>query len=138
MSLVLYWDTSAVLSALLQDGHTLKARAWLEPTNVHLMSSLTGAEFHACVARLGRDGHLTPAQEETLLATLEKGPWRRVALTPDWKYFRQGASKDRLRGADLWHLALASTLCRELPTLKLLTYDQGLQNAALRVGLGLS
>lgn len=54
MSAVLYWDTSAVLSALLQDGHTQEAPAWLEPKNTHLISSLAGAEFHACVVTFDR------------------------------------------------------------------------------------
>ena len=49
---VIYWDTSAVLSALLQDVNSAAASAWLARDAVHLVSSLAGAEFHACIARL--------------------------------------------------------------------------------------
>jgi hypothetical protein len=42
---VYYWDTSAVLSALLQDIHSQEALDLLEREAVHLTSTLTGAEF---------------------------------------------------------------------------------------------
>ena len=44
--------------------------------------------------------------------------------------------KHSLRGADLWHLAAAMTLKRELPELWLMTFDQRLKTAAELEGIG--
>lgn len=41
------------------------------------------------------------------------------------------ASKWPLRGADLWHLAAAKTLQKDLPELTVLTFDNRLYVAAL-------
>ena len=41
------------------------------------------------------------------------------------------ASKWPLRGADLWHLATAKTLQKDLPELTVLTFDNRLYVAAL-------
>jgi hypothetical protein len=40
-----------------------------------------------------------------------------------------------LRGADLWHLATADTLRRELPDLKVITFDSRLAVASQGIGL---
>ena len=40
-----------------------------------------------------------------------------------------------LRGADLWHLAAADTLRRELPDLKVITFDSRLGVASQGIGL---
>ena len=132
---MVYWDTSAVLSALLQDIHSNEARAWLSRDVVHLVSSLAGAEFHASLARLHREGHLTPLQSTATAQAYEQGPWRRVSLSPDPNLFEPLASKFRLRGADLWHLAMAMTLRSELPELMLLTFDVVLRTAAIEENL---
>jgi hypothetical protein len=42
-----------------------------------------------------------------------------------------------LRGADLWHLALAKTLQADLPELGLVTFDEALAEAAVGEGLSL-
>lgn len=133
---LMYWDTSAVISVLLQDIHTADARNWLTKNPVeHLTSGLTSAEFHACIARLEREGHLTaPLADATILA-FEQGPWRRLDAVPDPTILWPLARRSQLRGADLWHLALAVTLKRDLPEITLLTYDSALGIAALAEGL---
>lgn len=130
-----YWDTSAVLSAFLQDVHTPLARDWLEQSAVNLVSSLTGSEFHACLARLERDGHLTTPLAEATIKAFDHGPWRRIDLSPDWRFYRDLAVRYRLRGADLWHLAVVLSLRQDLPTIKLLTFDVAMQTAATEEGL---
>lgn len=56
-------------------------------------------------------------------------------MDPDWTCFPQLAERQRLRGADLWHLALALTLRQDLPELVLLTFDDTLQTAAVAEGI---
>ena len=135
MSGVLYWDTSAILSSLLQDVHTSEARGRLRSDQVHLASSLAGSEFHACLARLERDGHLSPSATDATAEAFAQGPWRRLTLIPDAGLFRPLASRPHLRGADLWHLALTVSLRTELPEITLLTYDSALRSAAVAEGL---
>ena len=132
---VVYWDTSAVLSALLSDIHTARARAWLARDAVHLVSTLTGAEFHACVARLRREGHLAPPLAEATVQAFEQGPWRRILTGPDPDLFWPLSCRSRLRGADLWHLALAVSLQKDLPEIVMVSFDAMLHAAAVSEGL---
>ena len=132
---VLYWDTSAVLSALLADSHSRQARRLLTPADVHLVSSLTSAEFHAVLARLEREGHLAPVLSEAASSAYNTGPWRRVTTGPDPAALRPLAVRWPLRGADLWHLALARRLRAQIPELELLTFDMALRGAARGEGL---
>jgi hypothetical protein len=39
---IAYWDTSAILSVLLKDDHTEKARKWANKEGPHLMSTVAG------------------------------------------------------------------------------------------------
>lgn len=63
------------------------------------------------------------------------GPWRRLTLQPDRSGIEELATRWPLRGADLWHLATASTLSRELPELQLFTFDSHLALASRGTGL---
>lgn len=132
---IVYWDTSAVLSCLIQDAHSHEARRWLTGDAVHLVSSLAGAEFHACIARLLREGHLTPPLAQATVQAFEQGPWRRITTGPDPELFWSLSCRHRLRGADLWHLALAITLQHDLPEMEMLTFDTMLAEAARLEGL---
>ncbi len=48
------------------------------------------------------------------------------------------AARWRLRGAGVWHLAVAKTLQRDLPELTMATYDAALRAAAMGEGLATS
>jgi predicted nucleic acid-binding protein len=63
------------------------------------------------------------------------GPWRRLNLSPEWEDIAQLSEKWNLRGADLWHLATAKSIQREIPELCLLTLDERLRKAAAGEGL---
>ena len=67
-----------------------------------------------------------------------QGPWRRVDTAPEWDEVQQLASRWPLRGADLWHLAVARRLAGVLPELVLLTFDRRLLEAAVGEGMGTS
>lgn len=101
------------------------------------MSTLSYAEVSAVVARLERDRTLPPVLADTARELLRAGPWRRLHLQPDWTGIDELALRWPLRGADLWHLATATTLARELPEARVFTFDARLGAAAEGLGLAL-
>lgn len=132
---VVYWDASAVLSALMEDGSSRTAHACAGSSGVHLVSSLTLAEVHAVISRLRRENLLPDLLARAALESLETGPWRRLRLVPEEDDIRQLAARHALRGADLWHLAAVKTLAGELPEVRLLTFDHRLAAAVAAEGL---
>ena len=132
---VVYWDTSAILSALLQDSHSDEARKWIEKSGLHLMSTLSFAETHAVLARIRREKLLADVLVNAARESLKLGPWNRLNISPQWSDIEDLAFEWNLRGADLWHLATARTVQREIPELLLLTFDDRLRFVASGVGL---
>lgn len=132
---VIYWDTSAVLSVLIADAHSTKATAAAHRSATHLISTLGYAEGFAVVARLEREGSLPTALADAARDVIVNGPWRKLALQPDWQSIEALASRWPVRGADLWHLATAETLRRELPELKMITFDARLGMASQGIGV---
>ena len=126
---VIYWDSSAVLSVLFKDQHSGKALAFAKKEGLHLISSLGFAEVYAVIARLGREGFLADILIQAACEVLETGPWRRIFVSPQWELLKVLPRRWPLRGADLWHLAMAVTLKKEIPELFLLSFDNRL-NAA--------
>ncbi|MDQ7859067.1 MAG: PIN domain-containing protein [Armatimonadota bacterium] len=127
---VLYWDSSAVLSLLFQDAHSRRAAAAVRKSAVHLLSTLAWAEVHAVIARARRERALADVLIDAAREALDRGPWRRANISPEWGMVREMASRWALRGADLWHLCAAKTLKADLPELELLTFDARLRAAA--------
>jgi len=72
---------------------------------------------------------------DAAVEVLEGGPWRRVNNSPAWKMMMKLSNKWPLRGADLWHLAMAKTIQDHLPELRLLTYDSRLKVAVQGEGM---
>ena len=134
---VVYWDASAVLSVLIADGHSARATAAARRPGTHLISTLCSAEVSAVLARLERDRTLPTVLADAARELVRNGPWRRLTLQPDWASIDDLATRWPLRGADLWHLATAVTLSRELPELRLITFDSRLTLASSGAGLAL-
>ena len=132
---VVYWDSSALLSALFTDNHSKRAKKWADTEGVHFVSTLAYAEVCAVVARLQRERYLTRTLTDAAHEILDAGPWRRIYTQPDWVLMRTLSTKWPLRGADLWHLCTAKRLGREFPELKLLSFDKRLNAAAKAEGL---
>ncbi len=132
---VIYWDTSAVLSVLFKDSHTDKARMYLSEEGVNFISTLAYSETCAVIARMQREQILADILVKASFESLEGAFWRRLNIWPDWKIVPHLSKKWPLRGADLWHLATAKSLQKELPELFLLTFDNRLQKAAQGEGL---
>jgi len=135
-SVVVYWDTSAILSLLCKDAFSPLALSWAEVEGIHLMSTLAWAESHAVIARMHKEGVLSNQSREYIGDALRQGVWRRMNGLPDWDTTQRLGQKWSLRGADLWHLAAAKSLQQDLPELMLLTFDEKLQVAAQKEGLG--
>ena len=132
---VIYWDASAILSALVEDGHTDQAQEWLKKRGAHVVSTLSYAEVLAVFERLRRSGVVSEKLVDRSLEGLERGPWQRLDLQPDWGDIRSLASQWSLRGADLWNLSTAMGLRREIGEMTLLTFDKRLRLAAQGAGL---
>jgi predicted nucleic acid-binding protein len=132
---VIYWDASAILSALVEDDHTDQAQEWLKKRGAHVVSTLSYAEVLAVFERLRRSGVVSEKLVDRSLEGLERGPWQRLDLQPDWGDIRSLASQWSLRGADLWHLSTAIGLRREIGEMILLTFDKRLRLAAQGAGL---
>jgi len=132
---VIYWDASAILSALVEDDHTDQAQEWLKKRGAHVVSTLSYAEVLAVFERIRRSGVVSEKLVDRSLEGLERGPWQRLDLQPDWGDIRSLASQWSLRGADLWHLSTAMGLRREIGEMTLLTFDKRLRLAAQGAGL---
>ena len=133
--LVIYWDASAILSALIEDKHSSEAQYWVAKEGIHFISTLSYSEVYAVLHRIQREERMTKEHIRVALKTLGNGPWRLLNITPHWPIIRKLSSKWSLRGADLWHLATAKTLKTQLPELTLLTFDLHLREAARGEGL---
>ena len=134
---VIYWDASAVLSALFTDSHSEEAKRWSTAKGVHFISTLAFTEVTAVISRMRREHILVDTLSQAAFEVLDDGPWRRISSLPDWKSIRSLSVKWPLRGADLWHLATARSLLREFPELFLLSFDKKLKKAAEGESLGM-
>lgn len=135
MRYAVYWDASAVISSLLDDAHTSDALAWLHKDCAHLMSSLAYAETCSILSRLFRDKAVTEKKMDVALESISSAPWLRLKMSPGWDEISEAARRWNLRGAALWHLAMALTLRRRgRSDLKMLTFDDRLRRAANDAG----
>lgn len=132
---VFYWDTSALLSYFFTDIHSATAQRRAATKGVHLVSSLAHAEACAVIARMTREGIIDAAAAESVEAAMTEGCWRQLNGLPDRTTVAALAQKWPLRGADLWHLALAVSLQTELPELQLISFDERLSQAATGEGI---
>jgi len=132
---VIYWDSSAVLSALFTDSHSQAAQKWSVAEGVHFVSTLAFAEISAVIHRMNREGLITKTLSRAAFGVLDDGPWRRISTWPEWKIIRSLSGKFPLRGADLWHLAAAKSMQAEFPELFLLSFDKRLKTASESEGL---
>ncbi len=128
--IVVYWDASAVLSALLIDEHSLDAQKWANRSGHHFLSHLSYSEVLAVLSRIRRERDMAEVLVAAAGEVLESGPWRWLHIVPQWTIIKNLSNKWPLRGADLWHLSAAKGLQEHFPELHLLTYDSRLKAAA--------
>ena len=113
--LLIYWDSSAILSALFSDTHSDTAKKWADEAGLHFISTLAYAEVSAVIARMKKEQVIAETLVNAAFEVLDQGPWRRIYTLPEWEIVRALSTRWTLRGADLWHLAMATTLRKELP-----------------------
>ncbi len=130
-----YWDSTAILATLFRDRHSDEASRRARGSGVYFLSTLAWAEVQAVIARIERERALAKVLVAAAREALEAGPWRRLNAVPDWKLVQDLSSKWPLRGADLWHLAVAKSLQSELPELTFLSFNARLARAAQGEGL---
>ena len=128
--IAIYWDASAILSIIFQDANSETARTWIESDAVHFVSSLAYAEVCAVLARLQKLKVLSDVLISAGYDLLNRDPWRRISVNPDWQAFQTLSELRSLRGANLWHLVAALKLRIDFPELMLLTFDKKLEAAA--------
>lgn len=126
---VVYWDGSAVLSALVRCASSERALAVLRQPAVHLLSTLAWTETSAELGRLTREGALTEDERRRAREMLARGPWRLTYAYPE-RRFLDDPAEDTLGAAARWHLATARTLARQLPELRVLSFRARLREAA--------
>jgi predicted nucleic acid-binding protein len=127
---VIYWDSSALLSFLFKNGYSEKILEMARHKGVHLLTTLAIAEAYTIISHIQRHELLSEVLVESLFDMLEKGFWSRLNVVPDSKALKELACKWPLEGSGLWHLATAKTLQREFPELMLLTVDKKLARAS--------
>lgn len=132
---VVYWDASAVLARLFAEENSPEAERWTHTPGVHYVSSLGYAEIQAVIGRVQRERRLADVLVEAAQEALRTGPWRAMFLSPPWRLIDQLARRHPLRGADLWHLAVAMAMREEVGGIILLTFDHALAEAARAEGL---
>lgn len=132
---VIYWDSSAVIPVLFEEPKTAEARVLATNPAIHLLSSLAWAEIQATLTRAVREKRVATALVHATDEVLLRGPWRRVYAIPSWGLIRTLSRTWPLRGADLWHLALAKTLKAEIPEMAFISFDENLAEAAMGEGL---
>lgn len=130
INLAVYWDSSAILSALFKDKHSEEAIHWAGREGIHLVSTLACAEVCAVISRIRRERLLANVLVDAAFEAFETGPWRKLFIWPDYEDLKFLASRWPLRGADLWHLATAKKLQRDIPELTFLSFDNKLNTSA--------
>lgn len=132
--LSIYWDASAVLSALVKDSHSDAALKWTEKEGLHFVSTLAYAEVLSVLDRMERERILTKVLVQSAVQAFMEGPWRFLTLGPAREQMDSLRGKYSLRGADFWHLSLARTLKREIPDLIILSFDGKLKEVGEKEG----
>jgi predicted nucleic acid-binding protein len=133
--MVIYWDTSAILSILVEDEHSAKAIKIEKQKGIHLASTLCFAETYAVLKRMNHENVLTDVLYASVLESIENSVIRKINVQPDWKIIQKLSTRYVLKGAYLWHLAAVKTIQPELPEVLILSFDKQLSNAAKKEGI---
>lgn len=136
--MILYAESSAVLSWLLGEADGALVRSVMASASVVFASRLTAAESERALARLEAEGILKGPEAVVLRETLSRA-------TSHWIRYEIGASVlsrvgrafpiEPIRTLDAIHLATALELRAAEPRLKIVTLDRRIRANAERLGL---
>jgi hypothetical protein len=133
-----FWDSSALIPLLVDEVASAGARALLDADHDVAAAWTTEIECASAVARLLREGRLTPDAEDAVLSKLARTARRWMVAEPT-ETMRRGALRlvrvHNLRAADALQLAAALTFAEGHPaSLPLVSLDDRLVDAARREG----
>ena len=131
----LYVETSALVRALV-GSDTAVASAMREATDL-VTSALTGLEAARAIARLRRDGHLSPAGERDSLrrlAEFERSAGTRSIDDEVLRAARREFPAEPVRSLDAIHLATLSLLDAAEEQIAVLSTDRRVRENALAMG----
>lgn len=135
--MILYAETSAVLSWLLGERAGRSARPLLSQASAVVASELTGLECHRALSRWTALGRLPEVDAAVLRSRLSRGMarWTRFPITGD-VVERAGLPfpEEPLRALDAIHLASALLGRRAQPELQLLSLDDRVRRSAEALG----
>lgn len=93
-----YWDASAILSALLKDEHSKGAQKWANRSGHHFLSHLSYSEVVAVLSRIRRERDMAEILVDAAGEVLENGPWRRLYIVPQGTLSRSYPINGRSEG----------------------------------------
>ncbi len=134
-----FWDSSALVHLLCDQGRTRDARAFLKDHPKMVVWWGSNAECASALARLERDGEITAKQVAASLSILATLRSRWFEVVPTEELLQRAMRLPRLHAvcaADAFQLA-AALVARGERNMGFLTCDERLGDSALREGFEL-
>ena len=129
-----YWDTSALLTLLVTQAGSSRARAVSRKMPHLVVWWGTAVEIRSAVARIVREGAVTPKGAVQALVRLEalRARWDEVEPSDPVRRLAEGFPETRgLRAGDAFQLAAALVWCKERPSHRpFVSFDNALAAAA--------
>ena len=134
--MIVYLDTSSLIKLYVAEEESAVVRTLVAGAAVVATSVLAYPEARSALARLRREGVLTPAEQARAKANLDQDWGGFLALPVDaiWRQAGDLADRHGLRGADSIHLAAYLSLVgrEEGLTVRFSSFDERLNLAARR------
>jgi predicted nucleic acid-binding protein len=135
-TLILYLDTSSLIKLYVEEEGSAAVREQVAGAAVVATSTLAYPEARSALARLGREGGLSGAEQARAKADIDRD-WSSLLTVPVEKVWRQAgdlAERHGLRGADSTHLAsfLALIAMMAPSPVQFSSFDGRLSHAAER------
>ena len=136
--MVIYAESSAVLSWMLGEAEARDVVRCLRSAEVVLSSHLTIAECARALVRLEQDGSLSPRAASRRRALLDDAARSWSILVPVARVWERAGAPfpvEPVRTLDALHLTLAEKAARERPDLAVLSRDRRIRENAVALGL---
>jgi predicted nucleic acid-binding protein len=138
--LILYLDTSALVKLYVDEQDRDVVRAAVSGAELLTVSMVGYPEARAALARKRREGNLADDELAAIISNLDDdwpGISRLMVYDELAQFAGELAQKYELRGFDAIHLASAMYVAVRHNDLQFLAFDDRLNDAAVKAGLGL-
>jgi predicted nucleic acid-binding protein len=129
-----FWDTSALLTLFVNQAASARARAVSRKMPHLVVWWGTTVEVRSAIARLAREGAITPKGAAQSLARLDalRARWDEVEPSAPVRRLAEGFPESRgLRTGDAFQLAAAFVWCKARPSSRpFVSFDNALADAA--------